>query len=83
MQRKTWINQLMMAISEGWDNVGAIHLLIYFFSAFKENSDDDLEEWDGRRGREAQERGDTCTHTADSCRVYQKLTQHRKAILLP
>ena len=59
----------MMVISEGWDNGGAIHLLIYFFSAFKENGDDDIEEWAGRRGREAQERGDTCTHTADSCRV--------------
>lgn len=33
----------------------------------KKNNDGDLEEWDGRRGREAQETQDTCTHTAESC----------------
>lgn len=56
----------MVVISEGWDNGGAIHLFVCFL-VLKKNNDGDLEEWDGRRGREAQETQDTCTHTAESC----------------
>ena len=42
---------------------------------------DDLEGWD-RGGKEAQKRGGSCILMADSCVVWQKLTQHCKALIL-
>ena len=44
---------------------------------------DDLEELDGKGGRETQEGEDICSSIAEIYAVvYQKLTQHRKAIVL-
>ena len=45
---------------------------------------DDLEGWvEECGGREVQEGGEVCIHTADSpCFVQQKLTQHCKVIIL-
>ena len=44
---------------------------------------DDLEELDGKGGRETQEGEDICSPIAEIYAVvYQKLTQHRKAIVL-
>ena len=41
---------------------------------------DDLEGWDGKSGREAQEGGDVCIHMTDHDAEPQKLT-HCKAII--
>ena len=44
---------------------------------------DDLEELEGKGGRETQEGEDICSPIAEIYAVvYQKLTQHRKAIVL-
>ena len=44
---------------------------------------DNLEAWDGVGGeKEVQEGKDICIPMADSCNVWQKLTQYYKAIIL-